>query len=283
MLSSSFDLAAFDPSLTYQFALGGLNDFLTQYGKQAIGASDVRIRTLTSSADLPFGLSLSLSYGQTDATRYQRINGKLQPLISNQTEWPSGSLRWSQTFSSGPVTLMAMGATFRKRSGISSQPSSDVIAASSAIRSSTLSPDLQVGFRNGMALTATMSDLSQRNDRNGSSTLLDQNNLLTTLSYNFRLPQSISSSRKRISSTVTARTDHSTTCLQAQSQIECVPVSDTRTQEFSATFRTDLANLLEGALDFGYLVNEAEHLNRRISTLYMTVSFRLSLFAGDLR
>jgi hypothetical protein len=90
VLSSSFDLAAFDPTLSYQFALGGLEDFLQQYGTRAIGASDVTIRTVTSGADLPLGVSFALSYSETDATRYQRITGATQPLVSSQTEWPAG-------------------------------------------------------------------------------------------------------------------------------------------------------------------------------------------------
>ena len=283
VLSSTFDLAAFEPTLSYQLAMGGLQDFLTQYGAQTIGATDQTTRTLTSGADLPAGVSFSLSYSQTDATRYQRIGSGLQQLISNQTEWPSGSLRWTQTFASGPVTLMAVGTSFRRRSGVTSQPSGEGATATSAIRSSSLSPDLQVGFRNGMSLTARYSDLNQRNENNGTATLLDQSNFMGTLSYNFRLPEMVSRSRKRISSTVTARVDHGGTCLQSQADSECVSVSDNKSQEFAADFTADLANLLRGALKFGYLVNEAAHLNQRISTLYMTVTFSLSLFAGDLR
>ncbi len=79
------------------------------------------------------------------------------------------------------------------------------------------------------------------------------------------------------------RSDRSSSCLERPDQAECTVVSNTTNQEVSASFRTDLADLLRGGLDFGYLVNEASHLNRRLSTIYMTVQFELSLFAGDLR
>ncbi len=283
VLSSTFDLAAFEPTLSYQLAMGGLDDFLSQYGVLTIGATDMTTRTVTSGADLPAGISFSLSYSETDATRYQRIGGALQQLISNQTEWPSGSIRWTQTFANGPVTLMALGTSLRRRSGVTSQPAGGGTTATSAIRSSSLSPDLQVGFRNGMSLTARYSGLNQRNENNGTATLLDQSNFMGTLSYNFRLPEMVSRSRKQISSTITARTDHGGTCLQRQGDSECVSVSDNRSKEYAAKFTADLANLLRGAFEFGYLVNEASHLNQRVSTLYMTVTFTLSLFAGDLR
>lgn len=283
VLSSSFDLAAFEPGLRYQLALGGLNEFLVQEGSQAIGATDMTIRTVTGGADLPAGISFSLNYSSVDQTRYQRVSGAFQPLLSSQTEWPSGTVRWSQTFAGGPLTLLATGATFRRRTGVSSQPAGNAETAATGIRSSSVSPDLQLGFRNGLSLTANFTDASQRNDRNGTATLLDQNSMMTTLSYNFRLPESFSRSRKRITSSFTARTDRIESCLLQRDATECQSVSDNRTQEFSGRLTTDLANLLTGGLEFGYLLNEAAHLNRRVSTIYMTVSFRLSLFAGDLR
>ena len=283
VLSSSFDLAAFEPTLSYQFAFGGLEDFLQQFGTRAIGASDLTLRTVTSGADLPMGISFALSYGQTNATRYQRVTGATQPLVSNQTEWPSGNVRWSQTFMSGPVTLLAFGATFRHRTGLSEQPAGDATTARSATRSTSLSPDLQLGLRNGMNLSASLSSVNQRDERNGTSTLLDQSNFLATLSYSFRLPETFGRTRKRVNSSLQARTDHSTTCLISQDETDCVQVSDTKNQAISANFSTDLGNLLTGAFEFGYLVNAAEHLNRRLSTIYMTISFRLALYAGDLR
>ncbi|HET7601618.1 MAG TPA: hypothetical protein VFK36_01290, partial [Gemmatimonadales bacterium] len=283
VLSSSFDLAAFDPTLSYQFALGGLNDFLQQYGTRAIGASDLTVRTVTSGADLPLGVSFALSYSETDATRYQRITGATQPLVSRQTEWPAGNVRWSQTFTSGPITLLALGTTFRRRSGLSEQPAGDAETARNSTTSTSLSPDLQLGFRNGMNLSASMSSVNQRDERNGTSTLLDQSNFLATLSYSFRMPETFGRSRKRVNSTLQARTDHSTTCLISQAETDCVQVSDTRNRAISAQFSTDLGNLLTGAFEFGYLLNAAEHLNRRLSTIYMTISFRLALYAGDLR
>jgi hypothetical protein len=181
------------------------------------------------------------------------------------------------------VTLLALGASFRRRTGENTQPSAGGSTALNSVRSSALSPDLQLVFRNGVNITATLSDVNQRSLQSGSTTLLDQDNFSGTLTYGFRMPTSFSRSRKRVTSDITVRRDHSASCLLSPDQGDCTPVSETSTEEYRMQFRTDLANLLTGALEFGYLVNEAAHLNRRISTLFMTVSFRLSLFAGDLR
>ena len=142
---------------------------------------------------------------------------------------------------------------------------------------------MQVGFRNGMTLTARLSNGNQRNVNNGNATILDQNNFLGSLNYNFRLPESLSRRRKRISATLTARSDNSSTCLLRQGTSACTSVSENGTREVSASFNTDLAELLRGNLDFGYLVNDAPSLNRRVSTIYLQVGFTLSLYSGGLR
>jgi hypothetical protein len=283
LLSSTFDLAAFSPSLRYQLALGGLDQFLVQNGVTALGASDIRTNTLTSGADLPFGLVFSMSYSRTSSTRYQRVGGGVQQLLSSQTEWPSGTLRWTQTFARGPITLLALGAMVRRRTGTTSQPAGEGATAGSEVTSSSFAPDMQVGFRNGMTITARLSGVSQRNVNNGNTTMLDQNNFLGSLNYNFRLPESVSRIRKRISATLTARSDHSSTCLLQQDSSDCTSVSENGTREVSASFNTDLAELLRGSLDFGYLVNDAPSLNRRVSTIYLQVGFTLSLYSGGLR
>jgi hypothetical protein len=60
-------------------------------------------------------------------------------------------------------------------------------------------------------------------------------------------------------------------------------VSETLNQELTARLETDLAQLFQGGLDFGYTLSEAKHLNRRISTMFLTVSFQLVLSAGEFR
>ncbi|MGH7534981.1 MAG: hypothetical protein ACREMG_05290, partial [Gemmatimonadales bacterium] len=72
--TSTFDLTSFDPSVRYQLALGGLDDFLSQEGTSAIGASEARTATVAGGADLPYGVSVSISHTLTRTTRFLRVN-----------------------------------------------------------------------------------------------------------------------------------------------------------------------------------------------------------------
>ncbi len=121
-LTSTYDLAAFDPSLGYMLALGGLDRFLTQEGVSALGVSDGQTTTLTSGADLPLGFAGTLSYALTTSTRYQLVGGRTVPTSTRQHEWPVGSVRWTQSFRGGPLTLVATNLGFRHREGTTTQP-----------------------------------------------------------------------------------------------------------------------------------------------------------------
>jgi hypothetical protein len=111
----------------------------------------------------------------------------------------------------------------------------------------------------------------------------DDDQIYVTLSHSFRIPAWISRSRKSVSATMFGRSSRSAVCLERigeQSADACEPIADTHNQELSLGLRTDLAQAFSGTLDFGYTLNDARHLNRRLSTIYLTVGFTLALFAG---
>jgi hypothetical protein len=283
--TSTYDLTAFDPSLGYQLGLGGLSDFLTQEGTPAKGVSEARTATVAGGADLPAGISVTLSHALTRTSRLQQVSNGLIATETTQREWPVGSVRWTHTFTTGVFSLMAVGATFRKRQGSSTQSGRDAgtQGALSAIRSSTLTPDLQVSLRNGVSLSFSANDLSQVNASNGNETRLDQNDLTGSLNYAFRMPQSLSRSRKQVRSSVTFLTSSSKSCLQQGQAPDCATVSDVIRKELRGGVDTDLLQTLTGGLQVGYSVNDARHLSRRTSQISIIASFTLSLFAGDYR
>ncbi len=76
----------------------------------------------------------------------------------------------------------------------------------------------------------------------------------------------------------------SVTCLdQAGVTSGCLTIQDTRREEYRASFDTDLLASMSGGLQFSYAVNEAKHLNRKVSQMILTLAFQLSLFSGDYR
>jgi len=281
--TSTFDLTAFDPSFGYQLALGGLDRFLSQNGTSPIGASESRVATIAAGADLPFGVQLTISHALTRSSRFQRVNEGFVLTETNQREWPVGSARWTRTFGHGPITLLALGTAFRHREGSTVQANVAGAPALSAINSSTITPDLQIVLRNGISLSAGLTDLGQRSASSGNETRLDQRDYTGSFNYAFRLPRSISRERKQVRSSLTALSTTARTCLLQRDVVQCTVISDVTRQELRGGLDADLLQILSGGLQVGYSVNDARHLSRRTSQISIIASFQLSLFAGDYR
>jgi hypothetical protein len=285
--TSTYDLNLFDPGLGYMLGLGGLDRFLGQEGESARGASETRTATLSTGADLPLGFTTTLSYSLTRTDRFQEVAQGFVETTTRQREWPVANVRWTHTFSGGPLALVAAGAGVRRREGTSVQLGAEGGlgleggGVQSATSSSTLTPDLQLSFRNGLSLTAAFADRSQRTENNGNATVLDQDDISGSLTYSFALPASISRSRKRVRSTLSAIVAKTMTCLEQGQDSDCSVVSDVRRQEIRGGLDTDLLKTLSGGLQFGYSLNDARHLSRRTSQISLLLSLQLSLYAGD--
>ena len=279
---STYDLNVFEPDLGFMLGFGGLDDFLSHEGESARGATETRSSTLSSGADLPLGFTATISYSLIKTDRFQLVADGFSETSSRQREWPVGSLRWTRAFTRGPITLLAAGAAVRQREGTSTQPGG-FGGARSATSSSTFTPDLQLSFRNGLALTAALSTRSQRTENNGNATLLDQDDITGSLNYAFALPAALSRTRKRVRSTLTAVSSKTLTCLEQGFNPECTVVSDVRRQEVRGGLDTDLLKTVTGGLQFGYSINDARHLSRRTSQIFVLLSLQLSLYAGDYR
>ena len=125
--------------------------------------------------------------------------------------------------------------------------------------------------------------LDQDSRSNGNETQLDQNDITGGLNYRFRLPRSLSRSRKQVRSSLSYLQTSSRTCLLQGTATECIIVSDVRRREMRGGLDTDLLQTLTGGLQVGYTINDARHLSQRTSQISVIASFQLSLFSGDYR
>jgi hypothetical protein len=281
--TSTFDLAAFDPGLGYQLGVGGLDRFMRQEGELARGATETRTTTFTTGADFPLGLSFSTQYSRSRSSRFQQVGGAFQLAETHQREWPKGNLRLTRTLRGGPVSLVAVGASYRHTEGTTTLPAAVGTGARTRTESRTITPDLTVSFRNGMVVTGTYAMLDQANESNGNRTEFDQNDLNLALSYGLRLPASVSRLRKVVRTSLTGVLSKGTSCLQRATDPDCVTISDIRRQELRGSFDTDLLRILTGGLTFSYSVSDARHLDRKLQQIIVTATFQLSLYAGDYR
>jgi hypothetical protein len=283
--TSTYNLAAFDPDLKYMLGLGGRESFLFQEGTAAVNASETRTATLASGADLPFGFSTTVNYSLTRTEQFRRVGDDFAETVLRQREWPSATVRWNRVFTKGPFITLSASFGVRRREGTSQQlarPGGGAGVTSTTI-SSTVTPDLQMTFKNGMSLSGGLSKRHQRNENNGNATLLDQDDLTGAFGYAFRLPASISRSRRTLRSSFTLFSSTSQSCLLTQESAECTVVSDVRRHELRGGVDTDLMQILTGGFQFGYSINDVRHLDGRTSQIFLQLSFQLSLFSGDYR
>ena len=115
--TSTYDLATFTPSLSYILAFGGMSSFLNQEGQSALGATQTVSTQLATGLDFGFGLTITGLYGETTTDRYQSIGGGQRLAVIYQREWPSGQLRFSRPFSSGPVCAARAGGHAPRAAG----------------------------------------------------------------------------------------------------------------------------------------------------------------------
>ena len=278
---SLFDLAAFSPNLSYMLALGGLNSFLNHQGDSALSVLQTRMATIGGGASLPLGLSFNLSYSRIQNDRYQQYSTGYVVTSAVQQEWPSGNLRLTRNIKKGPLAVVGLGANFRKQQGTTTQEGAG--GATTATKSSSLGPDLQLGFRNGMGLALRYLTTHLESSAFGNVTQSDQSSVNGSFNYTLRLPASLSSRRRAIRTSVTGQVSSSTNCLQSRDQTDCRVLSDIRRSEFQASLDTELMRILTGGFQAGYVLDDARSLDRKVSQIFFAINFSLSLYAGDYR
>ncbi|MGH7533624.1 MAG: hypothetical protein ACREL4_10070, partial [Gemmatimonadales bacterium] len=230
VLSSTFDMAAFQPSLGYQFAFGNSSDFLTQQGAAALSATDGHTDALTGAADLPGGFTVTATYGLTARSQYARVLGAYQRTDTRQTDWPVGSLRWTHPVRTGPLVLMSAGLNVRRTEGTTFTPVTTGDGSTGRVLSSSLSPDAALTFRNGMSMTFNYSKVDQVNAVSGNQSQTAQRTFNATLNDVFRLPESLSHLRRQVRASFTGLRSIFTTCA-SQAGGPCTSVSDQRRTE----------------------------------------------------
>ena len=282
--SSTFDLATFDPSLDYVFAFGGRDAFLNQEGELALGATEANEARVATGADLPGGVNLTASFADLVTYSFNRVGAGFVQGQTRQREWPQGSARWNHVMHGGPVAVLGVGASIRRREGTTT-----IASTSGGARTSTINtffnPNLLVSFRNGLSANVTFSRNNGINESSANRTESNSGLLNATLSQNLRLPASISLSRRPLRASVNGQTSTSTTCLRLSSKPEqgCRTVADIRRLSLSGGFTTSVLPTAEAGLNLQYVSNDIRHLAQKTTQFSIVMSFRMQLSTGDLR
>lgn len=280
-LTSTYDLAAFDPGMGYQLAIGGFDQFLEQQGIAAIGASEIHTARLSGTIDLPVGLTADLAYTSSDADRYQRAaDDRFLVTESTQRDWPDVTVNWARPFRGGPLTLMTVRGNVRRRASETVVPTTDSSAPPAITGNTSIGyrPDVTLVFSNGLQLTAEAQFDRGRGTNNGNLTERDSDRWSASLSWSVPMPFTSGRNRKPLRTSLYASGFEQRECLLRAGSDECLPVAHILRTEVSGTLTTDVVgDLVTGSLGAQYVLNDFRHLDRKTSTLSFSLVMRMPL------
>lgn len=283
-LSSSYDLATFTPDLAYTLALGDRADFLHREGETAGYVSDGSEARVGGGADLPGGLSVTLSRAVTRTTTFNNYGGTVLQSETERTEWPQGTARWDRLMVHGPVAVLSLGASAARQEGVTTTSSSEGAARGRTV-SGRYSPTLTVGMRSGLTATLGYDRTSSTEEGNNNRTESSTDQWNGTLAQSFRLPQSLSAQRRQVRASVYGQVVRSQTCLfQAEVPDEgCRPISNANRYVVNGGLTSAVLPMADAGLNFQWVINDVPSFNQHTTQFSIVATLRVQLTSAPLR
>ncbi|HET9384998.1 MAG TPA: hypothetical protein VFO67_07605, partial [Gemmatimonadales bacterium] len=285
---STFSRATGAPPASYQFAIGGLDEFREVDG--LLAASATRSATLATSgaAVLPLGLRANAAYRRTNGVGWTLRSEQQVPLRSAVSEWPSGSVTWTITPSRRNLgrllTTVSARAGYRETESVVEQPT---FGAPTGVTLSTtnervFTPSASLGWIGGVFTSLDVSRSSADRVNAGNLFRTERNAQNATLAFSFRPPFQ-GRWRSLIRTTAGYTLAKNTTCLRRTGTENCVPYVDSRQTQAQLTMDTDLPSNMSAGLQMAYVLNEERQSNRKVAQLGVTLFVQISTSVGQLR
>ncbi len=277
--SSTYDLAAFSPDMSYQLGIGGLGDFLHHQGAVAVGAAEVRVARASTTLDL-LGLSGTISYSETGTDRFQRASvGQQFVTVEIWTrDWPDMNLRLTRTFRSGPIRTLNLSTRVVDRRTRDRFPTmaSDGDAVSSN-RRRTIAPTIGLTLANGIFLEGRHENESGTVTDGGSDRETFRTRWEGSAVWMPRLPAMLSGMRQRATVTLRAYNDSDRNCLTSVGATECSVTYEFSQFNASATGSAFLTGGIRGEVSLLHTIITLPHLERKTATTRAQLSLMVPL------
>ena len=254
------------------------------FGNLLIATGSSPLQPPIRGADLPGGINMSISYADLVTHSFNRVGDGFANGQTRQREWPQGAARWNHVMRGGPVAVLGLGASLRRRQGSTTTASTSGDARTSTT-TTYFNPDMLLSFRSGLSANVSFTRNQTVNESSANRTESASDLWNATLSQSLRLPASISLARRPLRASVNGQTSTSTTCLRLSSKPEngCRTVADIRRLSLSGGFTTSVLPTAEAGLNLQYVSNDIRHLDQKTTQLSIVMSLRLQLSTGDLR
>ena len=284
---SAFDGIAGTPSLGYQFAVGGIDDFRSIDGRLATSAGVTHTYLLGGGLRLPLGFTVSNRYRQVEGRNWTRRFDETHALVHNRSvTLPDLNLRWSwrppvlnwlvqsmgaqagwrEVVATSFVPVGSGGAPERTRSEIFQRP---------------LSASIMWGFLPGLGSSASWTVTTREDQRPGSVLDSRTEDVAVDLSGSVPMPERFdlrSDLRTRLGYQE-SRTESYTSGTSGQRS----RLTDNGRRALSLSADTDVADNLTFSLQGSRVVTFDDNLGRRFTQTVFSAVLQLQFFAGEMR
>ncbi|MFN2397597.1 MAG: cell surface protein SprA [Gemmatimonadaceae bacterium] len=293
-LRSTYDGVAFDPSVGYQFALGGLDGFRKSGGVFATGAGLSRNLSVSHTLVLPFNFTLSDRYSRLTSTSWTNVVGTQSQLDAQSVVFPDISLRWNYRPGIPLIrnVIQSVGgqAGARVTKATSRQPTlaaSGSASAAAGIRSAQTTRQYPVngsiawsafgGFSTSMGWNKT----SREELRAGGVNVGEQQDMNADVGKSFALPKSWNVQGNTMRTRLGYQQSRARTFFLGDSTRK--RVTDNGRWSVNGSGDADLSENLAFSLTLSRIVNFDNNYNRRFAQTVISAVLHLQFFAGELK
>lgn len=293
-LRSQFYRAGFDPGLSYQFGLGGVDAFRQAGGRAAVSASHLTQSRIGSGMRLPLGFSFTLAYSRGFQQLWSvRGEGQAENDQTNTT-WPDFTGRWSwsprATLLTRVLTNLSASAGVRVVSSSSAQPplalglsgATDTMGGVFASqRTHSVPIAVSVAWAPRINTNFSYTSSNSTSNQTGSVSQNDNRDLAADVSFAFRIPQQLIPLKSDIRTSFRYGSTTTTGCLFLVGHAGCLPIINSGRQQYNFSMDTDLPPNVSAGLAIGYTLTTDNVLDRKFAQFTFTVSVNVNFQAGQ--
>ncbi len=294
-LRSQYYRAGFDPSLGYQFGLGGLQAFRQSNGHTAVSASHLTQSRLASGMQLPlgFGFQAAYTYG-LQQTWMARGDNQFQTDQTTST-WPDVTGRWSWaprmkaiqrvlTSVSASVGLRVNTTSSDQTAlGLGTAGAENVGGVSSSQETRAVPVTFSVSWAPRVTTSLTYTSGNSTSNQTGNVTQQDSRDVTGNLSFAFRVPQQFVPLKSDIRTALSYSSNTTEGCLFIVGTPGCTSIINSGRQQYNLSMDTDLPPNVSAGLAVGYTLTSDAILDRKFAQFTFTVSVNVNFQAGQPR
>ena len=296
---SRFDRIPFTPSLRYQLALGGTDEFRAQEGTLATSAVETDAWTVAGGSQLPIGFGVRLNFRRTLSRTWARRGDAQTEIEQRSREWPSGVMSWIYTPPAalrGALTSLTARARYRRSETSSFQPGtlgvpgegtqpdgSSTTGVFTESAATSVTPVVTLTWAAGIVTTAQFSRLRSEVLTSGNLTLSSETRWGGSMSFSFRAPRTLVRLPNEVRTSLTVNSTDASLCLQRAESAECSAVSQSRRRQLDIRIDTGFPPSMRGGASFSYVFREELHTSTQFSQMIFTIFLDINFLASQVR